>query len=433
MAGKTIHDAVCLACGCLCDDIELALVENRIVAAKRACVLGKPWFLAERNHVGPACLVDGTPAAMDTAFRRAAELLVAANSPLVVGLVDQTCQAQRAAVAIADRIGGCVDASTGPGGIAASMAMQTVGKVSATLGEVANRSDLVIFWRTDPAQSHPRHFVRYSLLRRGMFTPGGRRDRTCVVVDSRPTKTSQAADRFLKFHPGRDLEVLWTLRAMVQGVDVNAQAILRDTGVPLKQWQALADMMQGVKYGAIFYEPDNQASLATETARLAGLFSLTRELNAHARFVALANLGAGNLRGAENVLAWRTGYSGPIDFGVGYPRYGAEYSAESVLSRGLADAALVVGERAAAGLSATARWRLQSIPRIVLADADSELARAAAVVFHIATDGIHSGGTVFRMDGVPLPLRPVLTTSRPSAQTVLEQIETQIRALVETH
>ena len=432
---KILQNTVCTACGCLCDDIELTVDAGRIVTAKRACVLGKPWFQARRDDTGPVCLVDGAAAPLEKGLARAAELLWGANYPLAFGLVDQTCEAQRAATAIADWMGGCLDATGGSAiGAAEAVAMQTVGKISATLGEVANRSDLVVFWRTDPAATHPRHFARYSLLRKGMFTPGGRKDRTCIVVDTHETKTARAADRFIQIAVQHEFEILSVLRAILRGVEVDEASSLTATGAPLNQWRALADRMKQAKYGSIFYEPAECAaqavSFSEETARLTALFSLVRDLNDHTRFVALANLGRGNSRGTENVLAWRTGYPGPIDFSQGYPRYSPEeYSAESVLSRREADAALVVGDRATGVLSAAALRHLESIPRVVLAEADSDKTRTAAVAFHIATDGIHSGGTMFRMDGVPLPIRPALTTTRPSAQAVLEQIESRLRQL----
>ena len=41
---KVIKDATCTFCGCVCDDMELTVENNRITKAKNACVLGKAWF-----------------------------------------------------------------------------------------------------------------------------------------------------------------------------------------------------------------------------------------------------------------------------------------------------------------------------------------------------------------------------------------------------
>jgi len=37
------------------------------------------------------------------------------------------------------------------------LALQRVGRVSATLGEIKNRADVVVFWGADPMVSQPRH------------------------------------------------------------------------------------------------------------------------------------------------------------------------------------------------------------------------------------------------------------------------------------
>ena len=47
----------------------------------------------------------------------------------------------------------------------------------------------------------------------------------------------------------------------------------------------------------------------------------------------------------------------------------------------------------------------------------------AAVAFTVATYGINTGGTVYRMDDVPIPLRPAFPSPHPSDQTVLEGVE----------
>lgn len=113
MTLNIVNNATCTFCGCVCDDIELHADEVRILEAKRACVLGKAWFLnhtAERLY--PDALIDGREATVAEAIRAAAELLDDANNPLVYGLSNITCEAQREAVALGERLGGVVDSHT---------------------------------------------------------------------------------------------------------------------------------------------------------------------------------------------------------------------------------------------------------------------------------------------------------------------------------
>jgi formylmethanofuran dehydrogenase subunit B len=110
MSQTVVNNAVCTFCGCTCDDIELHADAERIVEAKRACILGKSWFLNHTaEHLYPDALIDGQPASVDDAVDAAAEFLHRAHLPLIYGLSNVTCEAQRGAVALAELIGGVID------------------------------------------------------------------------------------------------------------------------------------------------------------------------------------------------------------------------------------------------------------------------------------------------------------------------------------
>jgi formylmethanofuran dehydrogenase subunit B len=113
MSLTVVKNATCTFCGCVCDDIELYADGQRITRTKHACILGEAWF---RNHTAerlfPDALVDGKPASLDEAVEAAAEHLYKAHMPLVYGLSNVTCEAQREAVALAELIGGVIDSHT---------------------------------------------------------------------------------------------------------------------------------------------------------------------------------------------------------------------------------------------------------------------------------------------------------------------------------
>ena len=110
---EVFSDVACTVCGCVCDDIELRSDGERIVETKAACVLGTSWF---KNHTAerlyPDALIDGKPATVDEAVEAAAEFLYNANLPLVYGLSNTTCEAQREAVHLAELTGGIIDSHT---------------------------------------------------------------------------------------------------------------------------------------------------------------------------------------------------------------------------------------------------------------------------------------------------------------------------------
>jgi len=110
---NVVKNATCTFCGCVCDDIELHAEGDRITHTKGACVLGATWFenhTAERLY--PDALIDGKEATLDEAVAAAADFLYQADLPLVYGLSNITCEAQREAVALAESIGGVVDSHT---------------------------------------------------------------------------------------------------------------------------------------------------------------------------------------------------------------------------------------------------------------------------------------------------------------------------------
>ena len=72
------------------------------------------------------------------------------------------------------------------------------GKVTCTLGEVKKRADFIMYWGGNPAECHPRHFTKYTIMQKSKFFPDGRKDRTMVLVDIRETTSAKAADIFLQ-------------------------------------------------------------------------------------------------------------------------------------------------------------------------------------------------------------------------------------------
>lgn len=426
---KIVEDATCTFCGCVCDDITLSVKDDKIVEAKSACVLGKAWFLNHEVEHRPSCLIDGQPATVEAGVEQAARILSQAKYPIIYGLSDTTCEAQRVAVSIADWIAGTVDTTTsvchGPSG----MAFQGVGEVTCSLGEIRNRADLVIFWGGNPAESHPRHFTKYSLMPKGMFVPAGRKDRTAVLVDVRKTKSAKAADLFLQIKPRKDFEGLWTLRALAKGLELDAEQVKSETGISLAVWQDLMDRMKRARFGVILFGMGVTMTRGKHVNSEAVL-ALTRDMNAYTRFVCKPMRGHGNVTGADNVVSWRTGYPFGVNMSRGYPRFNpGEYTTSDTLARREADAAMIIASDPLANFSQPAREHLQSIPYIALDPKETPTTRGAKVAFTTSTYGINTAGTVYRMDDVPLPLRPAFPSPYPSDQDVLTAIERRVKEL----
>ncbi|MCK6626170.1 MAG: formylmethanofuran dehydrogenase subunit B [Anaerolineae bacterium] len=428
---RIVENATCTFCGCVCDDMVLTvdMDDKRITKAKNACVLGKAWFSEHTVENRPFALVEGREASTAEAIEAAAQILAQARYPMIYGLSDTTCEAQRQAVAIADMLGANIGTTTevchGPSGIA----FQGVGESTATLGEIKNRADLVIYWGGNPAESHPRHFSKYSVTPKGMFIPNGKKDRTVVLVDVRRTASTPVADIFIQVKPRRDFELLWALRALAKGRKVDP-AVEQITGVSLAAMQDLVERMKNCRYGVLFFG----MGLTMNRGRhfnSGALLALATDLNEFTHFVAKPVRGHGNVTGADNVLSWQTGFPFAINFSRGYPRFNpGEFTAVDLLARGEADALLVISSDPASNFPQAAIEAMRHIPVIVLDPKFTHTAQLSRVAFTTATYGINVPGTVYRMDDVPITLRPAFDSPYPSDEEVLTGIKNRLKELL---
>jgi formylmethanofuran dehydrogenase subunit B len=398
---------------------------GRIIHADGACPLSEPWLLGQDMRQPPAAEIEGAAAPLDEAITRAAALLRGARAPLIYGLSRSSTAGQRAAAALADRIGATIDTTASLCHAPSVMALQEVGESTCSLGEVKNRADLVIFWGSDPVLSHPRHFERYSVDPPGEFLPRGRADRTVVVVDIHPTASSREADLFVQVAPGRDFEALWTLRALVRGVPPAPGA---DTGAPLSLLTDLAARMKTCRYGVVFFGLGlSMTGLGNRSVQ--ALLSLVTDLNDYTRFYARRMRVQGDVAGADSVLLWQTGYPFSVNLARAYPRYNpGEFTANDLLQRGEVDACVLVGSEGVARFSARAQAELRAIPTIVLDHPTVASAVAPTVRFTTAVYGIHQPGVAYRMDEIPIPLRAVLPTTYPTDAEVLTKIRARTMA-----
>jgi formylmethanofuran dehydrogenase subunit B len=392
---------------------------ERVVRAEGACHLAEPWYLAQGSRRLAVSEIEGQPAAFEAALERAAGILRTARSPLIYGLSRSNTEGQQAAIALADRLGAIIDTTASLGHAPAILALQEAGESTCSLGEVRNRADLVIFWGSDPVESHPRHFERYSVDPVGEFLPGGRKDRTIVVVDVRATASAERADVFLPVEPGRDFEVLWTLRGLLRDQQPPAGA---SVGASLDALRSLAQRMKTCQCGIVFF------GLGLSRSRLGhrsveALLRLVTDLNAFTRFYVRRMRVSADVAGADSVLAWQTGYPFSVSLSRGYPRFNpGEFTAHDLLCREEVDACLLVGSFGVRRFWPPAADFLRRIPTIVLDPPTMDSLTPPTVRFTTAIPGIHLPGTAYRMDEIPIPLRTILPSHYPSDAAVLQAL-----------
>jgi formylmethanofuran dehydrogenase subunit B len=407
---KVFEHCVCLGCGCACDDIAVAVQDDRIIRADQACALGLGWF--DDGQVPFAARVANVASAVPAALDRAAALLKAAKSPLIYLAGDLTIEAYRAAIAIADRLGGRLDNVTSDTVAAGVIAGQTRGRSAATLGELLNRADVLVFWGTDPATRYPRFGSRYAIDPHGLQTPEGRRSRTVVAVDVGRSRGPTDADLRISLEPGTESAAIGLLRRAIAN---RAPGTVAPALQPLLE---LATRLRAARYAVVVADGE-PSDLPSDPTRAEALIALTQALNGPTRAV-LTTLRSGNNRsGAEAVMLWQCGFPLAIDFGRGFPRYAPLESAAAMLGTERVDVVLIVGSTSTLPESVVASLARAGVVLI------GPRATAAPFSVKVAIDtgiaGIHDSGTAYRMDDVPMPLRAVLPGAT-SARSLLEEL-----------
>jgi len=426
-----VSNVVCCFCGCICDDLEVTVKGSKISSVRSACAIGTAKLLNyEKERVyKPMIRKNGefVETSLDEALNTAAKILAEAKYPVLYGWSSTSNEAMRVGVRLAELVGGVLDNTAvcchGP----TVLGTQQTGVVKATLGQMKNRADLIVYWGCNPIFAHPRHTIRYSAMAKGRFVPG-RKGRKIIVVDVRPSPTTKIADLYVQVNPGMDYELITALRMAVKEHTIEAPVV---AGVPREKILEIAEMLKSAKFGVIFFGM-GLTMTSGKGRNVEEAIKLVQDLNEWTKFVLLAMRGHYNVTGTNAVMTWLTGFPYAIDFSRGYPRHNPGVtSATDVLIREDADAALIVASDPVSHFPKKAIEHLSKIPTIVIDPRWSPTAALADVFIPTSFVGIECEGTVYRMDGVPLRAKKILNPPDGilSDEEVLEKLVEKVEAL----
>ena len=376
----------CAGCALLCDDVTVSVAGDE-VGLEPGCPVGAAWFwqriVSEAD--GPAATINGAPADLDAAMARAAELLRAARRPLVGGFDGATVEAARAAVALADRLGALVSIGAGgswPGAPAAPLR----GLSTATLGEIRDRSRVVVIWREDPETTHPRLLYRLGF---GIVDDA----RSLIVLDDRETSTIERGQVRLSWEPERDLEAL-------VGLHVLQRRPTASVGELEPQLRDVLDRLAAVPHAAFVYGPGLTGGAGGQRRALA-LHELVRSLCHERHVVTLELPRAPGSRSADDVLAWQSGYGGAVDFAGGHPE-------------------LVTDAPPLDDVDVTVLVEPGPAGSVVAGPGDEVWIRTSSA-------GVSAAGTAHRLDGVPLTLQAPIDDGAPTAAALLARLLDEVQ------
>ncbi len=409
IVNRIIVKATCPYCGCLCDDVEVTLEDGEIYSIKNACPLGRMKINSATSNVRNLKYLiksgnDKIEVTVDEAVEETANLLLSADKPILYGWSNTSCEAQRLGLKIAKILRGVWDNTTSVCHGTAAIATAESGIPSATLGEVKNRADLIIYWGSNPLEAHPRHFKRYSYYSKGRFVSNNAR-RKMIVIDVRETSAARLADKFIQVKPNSDYKVISTLHHIIKfGEPPERKA----AEVNINDLMEAAKLIKEAKFGVVFFGL-GLTMTGYGYCNLDALYSLIRELNRFSKWVTIPMRGHYNVTGANIVASYMTGFPFAVDFSTGKPYYNpGETTIIDLLYHNECDLLMSVAADPLGTLPGEVVSKTIGMKIIAQDPFPTPTTEAADIVLPTLICGVETGGTAYRMDGVPIPLKPIL-------------------------
>ena len=158
--------------------------------------------------------------------------------------------------------------------------------------------------------------------------------------------------------------------------------------------------------------------------------SLVAELNGFTKFVVLAMRGHYNVTGFGQVCAWETGFPMSVDFSRGAPYFNpGETAACDLLARREADAMLVVAADPVSNFPRKTVEGMAEIPVIQIDPFPNPTTLLSDVVIPSAVCGVEAEGTAYRMDGLSLRMKKVVSSPYPTDEEIMQNILDRVRRL----
>ena len=406
----SIDNVTCPFCSLLCDDLAVREHKNQLSVSANACRFARQGFSAPQP--ASEASLKGVPASTGQAVRAAAKLLQKSRKPLVGGLGTDV-NGLRAALQLAEKTDAALLHSQESHALHNLKALQARGGIAATLAEVKNRADVVIFIGNNVCGDYPRFIERFINTPHSLFAGQNRK----LAYLGRPGRTElKDCDRHEPVVvSGRGDEIadnLALLRARLAGRQLPDFRKL--PAAKFRKLNQVAGMVGDAQYGVLVWNaaalPRDQADLITSAAQ-----DLLRDLNAKQRFAGLS-LGGGNGGASwQSVATWQTGFPSGVDFNGGRPS-GAGIHTED------ADSLLWIS-----GFAEAAPPALE-VPTVILSPYRAG-ASDADVYIPTGVPGIDHAGNLFRTDGViSLPLKKLRDSGAQSAAEVIGAITSHIQA-----
>lgn len=404
----------CSGCSLLCDDIIVRTDGLFIDEVLGACLKGKERFdflTSEKRIVSPLIRSgeELKKVSWDEALQKAAEILNNSKKPLFYGFSNSTCETQSDAIELTKQLNGFIDSnSTICQGKVLERGKET-GITLSTLAETINKSDLLILWGANPAESIPR-FLNKTLFTRGKFRMTGREIKTLVIID--PIKTASfnvlgARDMALRIEPNKDLDLINILKSecCTEG-SIPEEGV---AGIDQDDLKRLLMHLTGAENAVVFLgqgilRPYVDHDLIKE---LLELFQMINKKQESGRISLILLGGHFNMAGFDQVSLSQYGKNGGHEFQDGKLLDKTD-TIISKLENDDFDVSFIVGTDPISHLPQKLSKKLLKKPLVVVDSKKTFTSRMADVILPSAISGIETDGMAYRLDNIPVVFEKIM-------------------------
>jgi formylmethanofuran dehydrogenase subunit B len=397
---------VCTGCGCLCDDIKAEVSSDRLAHIENACAKGAAYLSAAFNVERRAeSLIQGQQRPVGEAIDEAKRLLGKAKRPLIFGLDGSTCRAQQTAIHLARERRAAIDdvSSSSYGSLIQRILSGELPTCS--LSEVKDKADVLIYWGSDPPNTHPRHLSTHTYYAYTNYNPAGWYPKvTLSCVEVRTTELTAMSNAVFKIKPGQDAAFITAILDSEQSTTGEADRFLQ--------------MVRKSRFCVVFCGAGLISSLDGDL----DLFSrMIKSLQQLTKIAVMPMVPEANLRGFTQMLYQETGYVNQVGFLDGIS-HGDEFSVHEQLTKGIPDCVVLVDADPFYVLPHSVIPGLQTAEVIYMGRFKTPVARLADVVIPTALPGIEQDGSFVRMDGQIVDLPFLRESPFPTDEAVLSQL-----------
>ena len=411
MSGKRVK---CTGCSLLCDDIIIKSNGLYIDEVYGACLKGKERFdqITSKNRIlSPLIRKNGdlVKIQLKEALNKCIEIIKNSSKPLLYGFSTVSCQAQLRGIELARNINGFIASNSSIcQGKVLNTSKQT-GMTLTTISEVINKTDLLIFWGANVAESIPR-LLNKALFSRGKFRMTGREIKTIIIID--PVKTASfgvmgVRDIALQINPGKDLELI---RALKEECCVPNSIPLKEiAGIDSDDIRRLLIQLTNTENGVIFMGQGivNSTLGSNVIQELLELVQLINAKQQKGRMSIMMLGGHYNMAGFDQVALSLTGKNHSLQF-VNNQLVETSDTIISKIATDDFDCSIIVGTDAISHLPWELSKKLSSKPLILIDNKKSATFSIADIIIPSAITGIECKGLAYRLDHVPIELDKIV-------------------------